>query len=427
MEEVIRIFRELQETSGKNDKIAIIKRNTDNDLFKECLKFLLDDNIVTGISKKKLDKTIVATNELYLSKIKTWQDCMNYLTANITGKDVDIREMQIFISSQPEGHQEFYKQMITKSLKLGCDSKSVNKAIPNLIPTWEVQLGSPYDKLKLKKDEYFYLSQKLNGNRCSFANIVLMSRQGKPFTGLQHIINDILACGLENYFIDGELIGKNTNNLSDGENFRYSTGIINSDAETKEEIKLVIFDMFPVEELANKESTYKYAERKNNLLKLQDKIDEKQLENIEVVRMLYEGTDQTKIDEWLEYAVKHDYEGLMLNKNTTYKCKRTTDLIKIKRFYTMDLEVVDVIEGDGRLKGAFGAFVVKYKDNTVNVGSGYSDELRTEIWNNKDKMIGKIIETKYKEITKDKKTGLESLQFPVFVRFRDDKTEESYN
>ena len=38
-----------------------------------------------------------------------------------------------------------------------------------------------------------------------------------------------------------------------------------------------------------------------------------------------------------------------------------------------------------------------------------------------------ILTKNKKEITKDKKTGLESLQFPVFVRFRNDKTEPSYN
>ena len=43
----------------------------------------------------------------------------------------------------------FYVQMITKKYKLGVDAKTVNKCIPNLIPTWEVQLGSSYDKLKL--------------------------------------------------------------------------------------------------------------------------------------------------------------------------------------------------------------------------------------------------------------------------------------
>ena len=135
--------------------------------------------------------------------------------------------------------------------------------------------------------------------------------------------------------------------------------------------------------------------------------------------MVYEGKDQSQIMKWLDYAVNQGWEGLMLNKDATYKCKRTTDLIKIKRFYTMDLPVVDVLEGDGRLCGALGALVVKYKDNTVNVGSGFSDESRSELWENKDSLIGRIVEVKYKEITKDKKTGLESLQFPIFVGIRE--------
>jgi DNA ligase-1 len=158
-----------------------------------------------------------------------------------------------------------------------------------------------------------------------------------------------------------------------------------------------------------------------------EEIENKNLHNIEVVKVVYQGTDQSQIDKWLDYAVAHDWEGLMINKDATYKCKRTTDLIKVKRFYTMDLRVVDVIEGDGRLKGTLGALVVEFNGNTVNVGSGYSDEQRTDIWNNREDIVGTIVEVKYKEVTSDKKTGLESLQFPIFIRLRRDKTEPSYN
>ena len=89
--------------------------------------------------------------------------------------------------------------------------------------------------------------------------------------------------------------------------------------------------------------------------------------------------------------------------------------------------VIGYEEGDGRLKGTLGTLFVDYKGNRVGVGSGYTDEQRTLIWANKDNIEGAIIEVKYKEITKDKKTGLESLQFPVFVGIRNDKTEPSYN
>ena len=54
-----------------------------------------------------------------------------------------------------------------------------------------------------------------------------------------------------------------------------------------------------------------------------------------------------------------------------------------------------------------------------NVGSGFDDKSRDFIWQNREELIGRIAEVKYKEISKDKKTGLESLQFPVFVQIRE--------
>lgn len=67
----------------------------------------------------------------------------------------------------------------------------MNKCIPGLIPVWDVQLGSSYDKLKLPEGSWFSLSQKMNGNRASYYKGKLISRQGKEFTGLQHIVSDL--------------------------------------------------------------------------------------------------------------------------------------------------------------------------------------------------------------------------------------------
>jgi DNA ligase 1 len=425
MKDVIKIFKEIQNTNSKIEKQSIIKKNQDNSLMKECLTFLLDNNIVTGISKAKINRELNLVNKL--DNEISFSEIMKYLKENNTGRYADISVVQSFIKNQLEEHQDFYKQMVTKSLTLGCDYKTVNKVIPNLIRTWEVQLGSPIDKCKMNLGDWFSLSQKINGNRCSFYRGKLISRQGKEFKGMQHIIEDISKCTYSGYFIDGELIRKNTNNLSDGENFRIATGIINSDAEVKEEIELVIFDLFPVSQFDEGQSTNTYKERIKYLESLEDDIEQYGVTNIHVVKRLYQGTDQSEIDKWLQYAVDNDWEGIMLNKDDYYKCKRVTSLCKIKRFYTMDLKVVDALEGDGRLKGTLGALVVEFKENVVNVGSGYTDEQRNEIWNNCENIIGKIVEVKYKEITKDKNTGLESLQFPIFIGIRADKTEPSYN
>ena len=46
--------------------------------------------------------------------------------------------------------------------------------------------------------------------------------------------------------------------------------------------------------------------------------------------------------------------------------------------------------------------------------------------NNRDKIIGRVIEVKYNEVTTDKKTGLESLQFPVYCGLREVGKEVNY-
>jgi ATP-dependent DNA ligase len=66
--------------------------------------------------------------------------------------------------------------------------------------------------------------------------------------------------------------------------------------------------------------------------------------------------------------------------------------------------------------GTLGAFVVDHQGVKVQVGSGLSDEIRSEIWDNKEKYIGRTIEIRYQEITPDG-----SLRFPTFVCFRNDR------
>ena len=62
MDKVIEIFEQIKNTSSLNEKKAIIAANKDNELFKECLVFLLDNNITTGLSDKKINKRISIRN-----------------------------------------------------------------------------------------------------------------------------------------------------------------------------------------------------------------------------------------------------------------------------------------------------------------------------------------------------------------------------
>src|SRR5574344_1456968 len=125
MDKVFEIFAQLQATNSKKDKTAILKDNTDNNLFKETLKWLLNPFVVTGISDKKLSKTVAVLDNIIIG-LTEWSEVMEYLSVNNTGRNEDIGIIQDFISYQPIEYQETYKQLITKSLKLGIDAKTVN-------------------------------------------------------------------------------------------------------------------------------------------------------------------------------------------------------------------------------------------------------------------------------------------------------------
>ena len=428
MKEVIKLFKQIQETSGTNDKKAIITANKDNELFKKCLVFLLDSNVTTGIAEKKYDSLEARTSNWVHDNIsKEFCELLDYIKKHNTGRDEDIIQCQAWSCGLDSDIKNFTRGMITKSIKLGCDKKVVNSAIPNLIPTFDVQLGTSIEKVKLLGNEKIFISRKLNGTRTAFVGDKCMTRQGKEYKGLDHIISDLQKIVGTEMFIDGELLYKNKEGLSDSEAFQKGTGIAMSKDNDKSELKLVIFDMFPLDEFWSGKSKEPYSNRKKHLIELGEKITALGTENLEIVQMCYEGYDHSEIWKWLDYAEQHDWEGVILNLDTPYECKRTKNLIKVKKFYTYDLEVIGVEEGTGRNKGTLGALVVKYKNNTVNVGSGFTDEERSYYWNNQNKIIGRVIEVKYKEVTTDKKTGLESLQFPVYVGLRENGKEVSYN
>lgn len=147
---------------------------------------------------------------------------------------------------------------------------------------------------------------------------------------------------------------------------------------------------------------------------------------IEILPILYKGTDTSKIIEILEEQVANGEEGIMINlTNSTYQFSRTWDLLKVKKFKDCDLRIVGFEEGANRLSGTLGAIFLDYKGNTLRCGSGFSKEQRKEIWENKDKYLGKIAEIKYFEETKNQAGGT-SLRFPVFKDIRFDKTEPNY-
>lgn len=409
LQHIYNLCTELQSISGTKAKQQFLLDNRCED-FDTFLKWLLNPQIVTGIDRKKLKMRSVSR----CFESQDLKDILDYLVEHNTGRDVDVGYCRSFMNANLE-YEAFLFSVFTKSLKLGVDVKLVNKTYgDDFIFNWEIQQTYPIEKYPLKPNTWITITQKCNGVRATYYRGKIMARSGVEFKGLDHILATLDT--YPEYVFDGELMLKDKTGLTDNEAFRKATGIINSDGD-KSEICMTVFDCLPVADFDSPTPKMRYSQRRQLMDGLED------TDNVRVLPVLYQGTDHTQIPILLDKMVAEDKEGLMVNLDVPYKRKRHSGILKVKRFYTMDLRVVSVEEGEGKYVGMLGKVNVEFNGNVVGVGSGFTDEQRIKYWEDKDYLVGKIIEVKYKEVSTDKKTGLESLQFPVFVCEKFDKTE----
>ncbi|MBD5589094.1 RNA ligase family protein [Clostridium botulinum] len=423
LKECLEVLKNIGNDSSRIAKENILKENEDNQLLKDILFFLYNPYIVTGISTKKLNKKVKLEVD---NKLNTIIDVMDFFKINNTGTDEHIKIIQNWINNQDLQYQDILKQLVTKSLKIGITSKTINKIHKNFIPEFNVMLAEKYHENINRVKGKFIITTKLDGNRMVLMKengaIKIFSRQGQLIEGLIDIIEDAKQLQ-DNMAYDGEVLLKNDKNLDSKQLFQETQKIIRKKDIKKTNLIFNIFDMMPLDEFKQGMSRNDTLTRKNQL---HDILESLEMNWIKEVPMLYVGEDINKIDELLNIAVQNGEEGIMINLvDSKYQCKRTKDLLKVKIMNSADCKIIGCEEGTGRNEGVLGAFIIDYKGHNVKVGSGYTDKDRKIFWENKDAFIEKIIEVQYFEETKNQNGGI-SLRFPVYKCIRNDKIEPSY-
>lgn len=426
MKEVLEIINQIKATSSRNEKEAILKQHKNNQTLRKVLDAALNPYIVFGIGEKKLKKFInkVSGKE---NKFNNLFEVIEYLKVHNTGTDHDVKMVAEFLNVQDDEElKEFYKEVINKTLKIGGTAKSINKAFgEKFIPEFNVMLAKKFEDEEHKvKGEEFVITEKLDGMRTIMivenGNVTFFSRQGQPITGLVEIAQD--AKLLPDNVYDGELLIHNADDYKDRDVLQETLKIARKDGE-KRGLILHLFDMIPIEEFKAGESKATYRKRKEELSFIVEKLNSPY---IKVVPNLYVGKDLDVIPKLLEEMNRKGKEGLMLNvSDGKYQCKRTDVLLKIKTMNIMDCRIIGFEEGTGKYEGVLGALLLDYKGHKLRCGSGFTDEDRKEIWDNKEKYLGKIAEIQYFRESRNQDGGL-SVSFPVFICIRHDKDEPSY-
>lgn len=248
---------------------------------------------------------------------------------------------------------------------------------------------------------------KYDGVRCLASvkkgKITLYSRNGKPLLNFEEIKATIPY--KEDVIFDGEVISPKgfqalmtRTHAEQGKN----TDIL---------IEYKIFDKILPQEWINGYSTRTYEERC-----IKAAIGE---------RVIIKNP--TDLRTYFDAVIKAGHEGLIVKAlNSTYEPGKSSQWLKIKPYDTMDLTIVDCIEGLGKYAGMLGCFVCegKLEDGSkvfTDVGSGFTDEQRQKFWEDRIKLVGITVEIEYQEITQQDRYGDKSLRFPIFKCLRLDK------
>ena len=422
---------EINKENGRLYKQSVLKKYATDSVVQKYLQIAFDPFKVYGISSKKLHKQIHDCPDC-ISLLTSVFGLFNYLENHNTGSTRDIYECQQmldYVASRDSECAALLEALICKDLSIGCDSKTINKEIPGLIPTFNVQLANKYfDKPQYVEGKTFAITTKIDGGRIialkENGQVSFFTRAGQKYEGLVDLEDEMSRLMPDNTCLDGEITLLVRGNLSSKEAYKQTMKIVRQTTNPeKHGIKMLVFDCMTVEEFKNQNCRHDYTIRRADAELLFHQGD---FMYFELLPILYRGSDTSKITEILEEEVANGEEGIMINIcDALYEFKRTNNLLKVKKFDTCDLKVIGFEEGTGKYTGMLGAFVCEYKGGEVKVGSGLTDELRKEIWRNSQNYENVIIEVSYFEETKDS-TGKPSLRFPTFKDFRFDKTEPNY-
>ena len=416
--------KEITANNSRKYKQEVLQKYDNDVVILTYLQFAFNPYITFGISTKKLYKTVGGSR---ITNVNSIFELLEYLKVHNTGTDQDISLCQEILSNcacYDREAADILEKLICKDLSIGCDAKTINSVIPGLIPTFSVQLAEKYfDKPERVEGQEFALTTKIDGGRIiaikENGQVSFFTRAGQKYEGLVDLERELAESFPDGVCLDGEITLFENAGIPSKEAYKQTMKITRADGP-KTGVKMLVFDALYADEFKRQECNRSWDCRRDSLERLFERVKPTYFE---LLPILYRGTDTSMITKYLDEAIAQNEEGVMINIcNAEYMFKRTTALLKVKKMSTVDLEVVGYEEGSGRLSGTLGAILVRYKDgNVVKVGSGFSDDLRKQIWSNPEDIIGKIIECQFFEETTNADGG-KSLRFPVFKDFRPDKT-----
>ena len=409
-------------TNSNSDKLEVLKTYTQYEPVCKVLNYTYDTYKQYGVTSANCKKNsdLMGHPNTYGSLFTLLDDLNNRVCTGHTA----IANVNRFV------HENYiYKDLIfniiDRNLKTRSTASMINKVKPGLIPTFDVALAKAFDEKTQKKviwEDRWFVSRKLDGVRCltvidANGEPKFFSRQGKEFLTLDNLKTDIKALGLKNTVLDGEVCILNENGNED------FAGIIKEIKRKDHTIATPfywMFDMLDMQDFNSKTSEVTFGQRIADLNALFN-TSKLKLYSPLLIGVLEQriGNDQI-FSEMMAESKAGGWEGLMLRKDSTYKGKRSNEILKVKQMFDDEYIVVDlendvhrvIVDGSEVEEEMLKNVIIEHKGNRVHVGSGFSHEQRRHYFANPNEILGKQITVQYFEESQSK-SGEFSLRFPV--------------
>lgn len=411
---IVDILESLESASGRLKKESILKNNSDNKLLKQILILSFDTYTQFGVKKftsPEPNENPSNDNSLGIFCFETLPSLANKILTGNAARSVIIKNLS-FMDSHG---QKWAKRILNRNLRIGVRAKTVNKVWPDTIVEFKVQLAETLktqivDESIVTNISYpVRVEPKIDGLRMvAFKRkgiVTMFTRNGKPITTLPTIRLALETCRFDNFVLDGESMGKDWNE---------SASILGSKVNEKNDENIVfnVFDAMPAKSWFEQSSCLTLTSRLSYLHSLVQAIAS---DNIRPISGLSINNDNELSHEYSK-CLSQGFEGVMIKiENGKYEFKRTKNVQKLKPVATYEGTIVGMYEGrEGTiLEGNFGGFKILLSNGAVtSVGSGFSHELRTKIFNSfESSYLGEVIEVEGQAPL----TGDGKIRFPVFT------------
>lgn len=264
-----------------------------------------------------------------------------------------------------------------------------------------VMKAYPFEEKRLNKWQPPYIVQpKLDGFRCRAiplenGEFLLLSSEENPIFSVPHINEELAKLGI-NKELDGEL-------YRHGMSFDQLSSIVSRTVNLHSAYKEVEFHVFDV---VNEEPQMARQLFVSETVPASDHI------HSVPYWICYTLDDILRVYDKL---LNLGYEGIIVRHiYAPYERKRSTYVMKFKPKKSDTYEIVGVAEEHdqyGSPKGRLGALICESGDgNTFSVGTGFSDEERTALWDMSAFLPGMSVKVEYQHLTPGKQVP----RFPVF-------------